>query len=62
MKPISMSPRIRARPGPLAQVIRDMIFRKTKLTASAGIGPNKLIAKIASEHEKAKRTIRSKTG
>src|SRR5881275_2586230 len=35
-------------PGPLAQVIRDLIFQKTKLTASAGIAPNKLIAKIAS--------------
>jgi DNA polymerase IV len=39
-------------PGPLAQVIRGMIFRKTKLTSSAGIGPNKLIAKIASEVNK----------
>ena len=39
-------------PGPLAQVIRGMIFRKTKLTSSAGIGPNKLIAKIASEINK----------
>jgi len=39
-------------PAPLAQVIRDMIFRKTKLTSSAGIGPNKLIAKIASEINK----------
>ena len=39
-------------PGPLAQVIRDMIFRKTKLTSSAGIGPNKLVAKIASEIRK----------
>ncbi len=38
--------------GPLAQVIRDLIFRKTKLTSSAGIGPNKLIAKIASEINK----------
>ena len=35
-------------PGPLAQVIRDLIFQKTKLTSSAGIGPNKLTAKIAS--------------
>ncbi len=35
-------------PAPLAQVIRDLIFQKTKLTSSAGIGPNKLIAKIAS--------------
>ena len=39
-------------PAALAQVIRDMIFRKTKLTPSAGIGPNKLIAKIASEVKK----------
>ena len=39
-------------PGPLAQVIRDAIFGKTKLTCSAGIGPNKLIAKIASEINK----------
>jgi DNA polymerase-4 len=39
-------------PGALAQVIRDLIFRKTKLTASAGIGPNKLVAKIASEINK----------
>jgi DNA polymerase-4 len=35
-------------PAALAQVIRDLIFQKTKLTASAGIAPNKLIAKIAS--------------
>src|SRR5437763_13626547 len=40
-------------PGALAQVIRDMIFQKTKLTSSAGIGPNKLVAKIASEINKA---------
>lgn len=39
-------------PGPLAQVIRGTIFRKTKLTSSAGIGPNKLIAKISSEINK----------
>ena len=39
-------------PGPLAQVIRGTIFRKTRLTSSAGIGPNKLIAKIASEINK----------
>jgi DNA polymerase-4 len=38
--------------SPLAQVIRGLIFRKTKLTASAGIGPNKLIAKIASDLKK----------
>ncbi|MGH8093737.1 MAG: DNA polymerase IV [Chthoniobacterales bacterium] len=39
-------------PGPLAQVIRNLILRKTKLTASAGIGPNKLVAKIASDLNK----------
>ena len=39
-------------PGALAQVIRELIFRKTNLTASAGIGPNKLVAKIASDLNK----------
>ena len=39
-------------PGPLAEVIRGLIYQKTKLTASAGIGPNKLIAKIASDMNK----------
>jgi DNA polymerase-4 len=39
-------------PGPLAQVIRRTIFQETKLTSSAGIGPNKLVAKIASEMNK----------
>ena len=39
-------------PAPLAQVIRDLIFQKTKLTSSAGIAPNKLVAKIASEINK----------
>ena len=35
-------------PGALAAQIRRMIFEQTKLTSSAGIAPNKLIAKIAS--------------
>jgi DNA polymerase IV len=39
-------------PGALAQVIRDLILQRTKLTSSAGIGPNKLIAKIASSMRK----------
>jgi len=39
-------------PAALAKVIRDMIFRKTRLTSSAGIAPNKLVAKIASEINK----------
>ena len=42
-------------PGPpaaLAQIIRRLIYQRTKLTASAGIGPNKLIAKIASDLNK----------
>lgn len=36
----------------LAQKIRNEIFEKTKLTASAGIAPNKLLAKIASDYNK----------
>lgn len=39
-------------PGSLAHEIRNTIFRETKLTSSAGVGPNKLIAKIASEINK----------
>jgi DNA polymerase IV len=39
-------------PAALAEVIRALIYQKTKLTASAGIGPNKLIAKIASDMNK----------
>ena len=39
-------------PPSVAQLIRALIFQKTKLTASAGIGPNKLVAKIASEINK----------
>ncbi len=39
-------------PGPLAKEIRKAIFEKTRLTSSAGIGPNKLIAKIATEIKK----------
>jgi DNA polymerase-4 len=46
---VSMHP---GEPAALAHVIRELIFRKTKLTASAGIGPNKLIAKIASDLNK----------
>ena len=40
------------RPAVIAQEMRDRIFAATKLTASAGIGPNKLIAKIASDVNK----------
>ncbi len=39
-------------PGDLAREIRARIFRETKLTASAGVGPNKLVAKIASDVNK----------
>ena len=39
-------------PASVAQLIRGLIFQKTKLTASAGIGPNKLVAKIASDLNK----------
>ena len=36
----------------LAKKIKDDIFEKEKLTCSCGIDPNKLIAKIASDHQK----------
>ena len=39
-------------PAMLANIIRNKIFRRTKLTSSAGVGPNKLVAKIASEINK----------
>ena len=39
-------------PAIIAQEIRSAILRTTRLTSSAGIGPNKLIAKIASDMNK----------
>jgi DNA polymerase IV len=36
----------------IAQEIRTRIFEQTKLTASAGIAPNKLLAKLASDFNK----------
>ncbi len=36
----------------IAEDIRKKIFEKTGLTASAGIAPNKLIAKLSSDHNK----------
>jgi DNA polymerase-4 len=36
----------------IAQEIRRLIFERTQLTASAGVGPNKLIAKLASDINK----------
>jgi DNA polymerase-4 len=38
--------------GKLARLIKDEIKRRTGLTASAGVGPNKLVAKIASDLRK----------
>ena len=39
-------------PSAIAREIRQQIFEETKLTASAGIGPNKLVAKVASDRNK----------
>src|ERR1700741_4895047 len=39
-------------PEALAYLIRQLIFQQTQLTASAGIAPNKMLAKIASEINK----------
>ncbi len=38
--------------GKLARYLKDEIKRRTGLTASAGVGPNKLVAKIASDVNK----------
>src|SRR5438128_1019915 len=42
----------RVAPAALATTMREMILTETKLTSSAGIGPNKLVAKIASDINK----------
>ena len=39
-------------PTALAYLIRQLIFQRTQLTASAGIAPNKMLAKIASDINK----------
>jgi DNA polymerase-4 len=39
-------------PFALAKIIRQLIWQKTALTASAGIAPNKMLAKIASDWKK----------
>jgi DNA polymerase IV len=39
-------------PEALAYLIRQLIFQQTRLTASAGIAPNKMLAKIASDIKK----------
>jgi DNA polymerase IV len=39
-------------PAALAKTIRELIFQSTQLTASAGIAPNKMLAKIASDWNK----------
>jgi DNA polymerase-4 len=36
----------------IAKLIQEQIYQKTGLTSSAGVGPNKLIAKIASDFQK----------
>lgn len=44
--------RQKRRGAEIAEEIRATIYKETKLTASAGVGPNKLIAKIASDWNK----------
>lgn len=51
---LDVTPRIRdyAKAEDLAQQIKDEIYERQRLTCSIGIGPNKLVAKIASDHRK----------
>ncbi len=43
---------MKRRGADIAREIRAAIYKETRLTASAGVGPNKLIAKIASDWNK----------
>lgn len=51
---LDVTPRVRdyAEAEGVAQQIKDEIYERQKLTCSIGIGPNKLVAKIASDHRK----------
>ena len=46
---ISGLEKVTGTPAEIGQQIRDKIYRETGLTASVGIGPNRLIAKLGSE-------------
>ena len=39
-------------PAAIGRAIKQRIYKETELTASVGIGPNRLIAKLGSEHDK----------
>jgi DNA polymerase-4 len=49
---VTESPQLKTTVTNLAKEIKEEIFQTTRLTASAGVGPNKFIAKIASDHQK----------
>lgn len=49
---VTDSPHFQGSATLIAQEIRKRIFEKTQLTASAGVAPNKLIAKLASDINK----------
>ena len=40
--------------------MREKVFQKTKLTCSAGIAPNSILAKIASDEKKPNGQVRNK--
>ena len=44
--------RLFGKPEQLARTVKEAVFKKERLTASVGVGPNKLIAKIASDLKK----------
>src|SRR5712691_1251301 len=52
MKPISMSLPTRATATLVARTIREQIRQELNLTASAGVAPNKFLAKLASDWRK----------
>jgi DNA polymerase-4 len=49
---VTASRRLFGSGGDIARVVKDRIRNRTRLTASVGVAPNKLVAKIASDLEK----------
>ena len=52
LSPLAASPRAAPHPADVVATIRRRIFDATQLTASAGVAPNKMLAKICSDENK----------
>lgn len=52
LSPLAVPPRAAPHPAEVVATIRRRIFDATQLTASAGVAPNKMLAKICSDENK----------